>query len=141
MADRKIKIALGSTITNPGASVNIYFDNVLIQENLVITNDAHNPYIVEHTFVAGTAHSLRFIMNNDHATDTEDLNTVISYICLSDESFVYPNNTYLINSDQSNIRVDNDNLLVTAVLWGENGEYTLNFDVQNPNVFVDNPPV
>ena len=141
MADRKLKIALGATVADPPASVNIYFDEVLIQTNLLISNNPHTPYILEHTFTAGTTHSVRFKMNNDYVNEAEDLNLVISYICLSDESFVYPTDTYLINVDQGHIRVIDDNLLVTAVLWGENGEYTLNFDVENPNVFIDTLPI
>ena len=76
-------------------------------------------------------------MDNDSCGETEDLNTLISYVQLSDESFNYPAYTYLVPDPTWNIRTSDNLYLLTETLWGENGEFVLDINTTSPVTFYD----
>jgi hypothetical protein len=138
MAQRKIKIALASSISNPSAEASIWFDNQVIQNNITISNSIENPLIIEHTFEAGSLHSLKIKMNNDYYENiNNDLNLIISYVMLSDEEENYAPYTYLVNSSDENCRAVDNLKLITNTLWAVTDIFELNFDVNNPTTWYD----
>jgi hypothetical protein len=148
MANKKIKIALSSTLDTKPVQIDIWFDNVKIYENTMVTNTSNTPQIVEHEFVDNINHQLKIVMENDYYVDNgDDLNLSIHYVQLSDENFVYPNYTYLAPSADMNLRTEDNSMLLTATLWGENEIFVLDFNTSSPTTYydsyqydLDNPP-
>ena len=138
MANRKIKIALASTLNNYASQVDIWFDNVKIRSDLQIPNLVNDPLIIEYEFTDNQNHTLKILMENDHYIDSaEDMNLEILYVQLSDETFAYTPYTYLSNDPNSNLRKADNSSLLTATLWGQNEEFILNIDTSNPVTFYD----
>lgn len=138
MAQRKIKIALSSTLENIFPMIDVYLDGTKIANDVQITGNTATPTILEYEFTSAINHELKLIMKNDYYVDGEvDLNCTVQYIQLSDESFVYPNYTYLVSDSSMNLRTADNSSLFTETLWGENGQYVLTFNIDSPITFYD----
>jgi hypothetical protein len=138
MANKKIKVALASTLENYPTQVDIWVDNVKIRSDLQVSNLANDPLIVEHEFVDNVTHTLKIIMENDHFIESvEDMNLEILSVQLSDENFNYTPYTYLSNDATFNLRKTDNSSLLTQILWGENEEFILDIDTSNPTTFYD----
>jgi hypothetical protein len=137
MAQRKLKIALSSSLADPAALAAIWFDNQLIQNNLSIPNSVDSPLVIEHTFEATGIHTLKVAMINDFFDTNVDLNLIVNYVALSNENGEYPAYTYLItDSNENNRTVDNAHL-VTMVIWHANESLDLTIDTNNPITWFD----
>ena len=147
MSSRKLKIALASSLNNPLATVNVFLDNVKIENLAVVTGTINSPTIFEYTFEAVDNHHLKITLENDYIDGINDLNLIISYVALSNEDGSYTPYTYLVQNESVNLNAPN-NTLVTETLWGVGVPFELDFNVNSPIIFydyvqynIDNPPM
>jgi L-rhamnose isomerase len=97
MAQRKLKIALSSSLDLMSASASIFLDDVPLEENIVVNQVEINPQVFEFTFEAVATHTLKINFNNDYFADgSTDLNLIVNYVALSNADLSYTENSYLI---------------------------------------------
>jgi hypothetical protein len=147
MAQRKLKIALSSSLADPAAIASIWLDNRIVQANLAVTNNINSPYILEHTFEATGIHTLKIAMTNDFYDGVKDLNLIVNYVALSLEDGSYAPYTYLVKSLLSNNRTSDNAHLMLETIWNSRESLELTIDTTNPVTWfdsyqhtVDNPP-
>jgi hypothetical protein len=136
MAQKKIKIALSSTIDDPIANASIFFDGTLVFKDWV-PNQCLNPLTFEHEFQSSGTHTIKIILNNDYMDDEKDLNLIVNYIALSDELFQYPAYTYLTFDSNIDLRVDDNSYIETATIWETEHYFEFEFDSENPLIWED----
>lgn len=137
MAQRKLKIALSSSLADPAAIASIWLDNQVVQANLSIANNIDSPYILEHTFEATGIHALKISMTNDFYDAATDLNLIVNYVALSLEDGSYEPYTYLAISPSTNNRTEDNAHLVLATIWRSGENFELNIDTVNTVTWVD----
>lgn len=137
MAQRKLKIALSSSLANPAAIASVWLDNQLVQSNLAIPNNVDSPYIFEHTFEATGIHTLKFSMTNDFYDAATDLNLIVNYVALSEEDGSYQPYTYLAISPSTNNRTVDNTHLILGTIWRSGENLQISIDTANPVTWFD----
>lgn len=147
MAQRKIKIALSSTLADPPAIAAMWLDNDQFEFGLDVPNGVLNPLVSEYTFEATGVHILKIAMVNDFFDGIEDLNLVVNYVALANEDGTYTPYTYIAYENNLNFRTDDGTALVTGTIWYQGSVFEMTFDVNNLQTWfdwdqynVDNPP-
>ena len=148
MAQRKIKVALSSTLADPAAIAAMWLDNEQFEFGLSIVEPIMSPHVSEYTFEATGVHTLKIAMINDYFDGIEDLNLIINYIAIANEDNTYTPYTYFGNNDLGDIRTEDRTAIITHTIWNSGGTFEITFDINNLTSWIDwyqheldNPPV
>ena len=136
MAQRLIRIALSSSIPDPIANASIFLDGNLIFKDWV-PNQRLDPMIFDHQFQEFGIHTIKIILNNDYLDEEKDLNLIVNYIRLSDTSLNFTPYEYLTYDESLDLRIMDNSYIETATVWNVDNFYELDFNVDQPLIWID----